>query len=375
MSTTNTFITPSTVAKMALARLRNNLVYPNLVHKDFSADFANQVGDTVTVRVPASFTAADFSTDISAQNITESSVSVVLNKFKDVSVIVTSKQFALSLVDFESQIVGPAIDALAQAVDLDIALTLFEGAGNTVSSTSATVSTLANIGDCAKALDNAQAPTSERYLVMTPYHKYRYGLVDNLAKAAYAGDTAMLRDNDLGRVFGMQTFMDQNTPKSTATTSGTAVGTMKVASSSDAGEIDITELSGATATLAVGDGFVYGGVLYRLTETATGSGSAVASRTVSPAFPASVAATTVVIVRNGTSLAFHKNAAAFVTRPLDIPMGAAKAYVASADGLSIRVVFDYNSTKKYDTISFDLLYGTKILRSTHAVRLVDGTLA
>ena len=56
-------------------------------------------------------------------------------------------------------------------------------------------------------------------------------------------------------------------------------------------------------------------------------------------------------------------------------MGAAKTAVASADGLSVRVVFDYNSTKKYDVISFDILYGVKVLRSTLAVRLVDGTLA
>ena len=96
---------------------------------------------------------------------------------------------------------------------------------------------------------------------------------------------------------------------------------------------------------------------------------------VSPAFPASVAATACHIVRNGSSLAFHKDAFAFVNRPLAIPQGAVKSAVASADGLSVRVIFDYDVDYKQDVISFDILYGVKELRTTLAVRLVDGTLA
>ena len=155
----------------------------------------------------------------------------------------------------------------------------------------------------------------------------------------------------------------------------TACVFLKVASSSDAGEVDITLLSTATATLKIGDGFVYDSKLYRFTEDVTGDTSAKASMAVSPAFPASIAATTVYIVRNGSSLAFHKDAVTFVNRPLVIPQGAAKAAVASANGLTVRVVFGYDMTYKRDTISFDILYGVKVLRSALAVRLVDGTLS
>ena len=376
----NTLITPQMVARAALARLRNNLVYVGLMHRDYSSDFANRVGDTVNVRVPATLTAAKFTTSITTQDTTESYVAVKLNKIADVSVVITAKEWALSLQDFEDQIVGPAADALAQMIDVDAASTIFGNAGSTVSCLSATISTLANIADISKYLDVNKTPNKDRNLVMSPYHKYRYGLVENLAKASYAGDNEMLRKADLGPVFGMQTFMDQNTPVSTAATSGTATGTIKVASSSDSGEVDLTEGSGATATLKIGDGFVYVdadgfGTLYRFTQDVTLSGSALASMTVSPAFPAGISATTCYIVRNGSSLAFHKDAAAFVTRPLEVPQGAAKAYVASADNFSIRVVFDYDPTYKRDTISFDVLYGVKMLRTTLAVRLVDGTLA
>ena len=371
----NTLITPTIVANEALAILRNNCVYKDLVNVDYSEEFANAVGDTVNVRVPATLTAYDFSTTITTQDTTESYVGVKLDKFKDVSPVITSKEWSLSIKDFAKQVIAPAMAAIGEAVDADIANAIFGGASNTVTRSAATPTTLGDFGSIAKALDIAKAPKGDRSIVMSPHHKYAYAMLDHLVKGSYAGDNDLLRKNELGPIFGMDSFMDQNTPTSTAATSGTAVGTMKVASSSDAGEVDITVLSAATATLKTGDGFVYDGKLYRFTEDVTGDTSAKASMAVSPTFPAGVSATTVYIVRNGSSLAFHKDAVTFVNRPLALPQGAAKAAVASADGLTVRVVFGYDMTYKRDTISFDILYGIKVLRAALAVRLVDGTLS
>lgn len=371
----NTLITPTIVAGAALDILRNRCVYKDLVHTDYSSEFVNAIGDTVNVRVPATLTAYDFSTSITTQNTTESYIPVKLDRFKDVSCVITSKEWSLSIKDFNAQIIQPAMAALGEAVDGDVANYIFGNAGNTVTRTALSPTNLANIADLGKALDIAKAAKQNRSLVFSPHHKYVYALTDNLSKAAYAGDNMALRDADLGRLYGFETFMDQNTPTSTATTSGTATGTITVASSSDSGEVDLTAGSAATATFAKGDGFVYNGVLYRFTEAVTLSSSAASSKTVSPSFPSGVSATACYVVRNGSSLAFHKDAVAFVNRPLAVPQGAAKAAVASADGLSVRVVFDYDSTHKYDIISFDILYGLKVLRSTLAARLVDGTLS
>lgn len=371
----NTLLTPTIVANEALAILQNNNVYSKLVHTDYSKEFVNAVGDTVNVRTPATLTAYEFSSSITTQDTTEASVPVKLNHFADVSVVLTAKDWTLKIKDFAQQIIAPAMVAISQKVDADIALALFSGAGTTVTESTSTITTLATLANVSKALDVAKAPNMDRNLVMSPYHKYRYGIIDNLAKGSYAGDVNMLRRNELGPVFGMATYMDQNTPTSTATTSGTSIGTMSIASSGTANEIDITLLSGATSTVVVGDGFVYDGILYRLTEIATGTTNEAPGITTSPVFPESVAATSVTIIRNGTSLAFNKDAIAFVNRPLAVPQGAARAAVAAADGLSVRVVFDYASSTKQDTISFDILYGIKMLRATLAVRLVDGTLS
>lgn len=54
---------------------------------------------------------------------------------------------------------------------------------------------------------------------------------------------------------------------------------------------------------------------------------------------------------------------ALVTRQLELPQGAAKAAIASADGLAVRVVFGYDQDTKKDKISFDIIYGIKELDS------------
>ena len=56
----NTIITPEIVAREALMVLRNNAVMANLVHRDYESEFVSAVGDTITVRKPAAFTAKEF---------------------------------------------------------------------------------------------------------------------------------------------------------------------------------------------------------------------------------------------------------------------------------------------------------------------------
>lgn len=367
----NTILTPTVIANEALAILKNQTVFADLVHTDYSSEFT-KVGDTITVRTPATLTAADFTGSASSQTLTEGSVTVKLDKFKDVSVDITSKESSLSLRDFSKQVIEPAMVALAQAVDVDIANHIFGAAGNAVAIASATPTTLADIASAAKALDIAKAPIPDRHLVLSPTHKYRYALTTNLSAVNYAGSNETLRDALLGKVYTLNTYMDQNVPASTAATSGTAVGTITVASSSDSGEVDLTDGSAATATFKIGDGFVYLGKLYRFTEDVTLVNSAKTSMKVSPAFPAGVSTPVAcAIVRGSNSVAFHRNGVALVTRQLDLPMGAARAAIANDGKLAVRVVYGYSQTTKTDTISFDILYGIATLRSTLLVRLAD----
>src|SRR3954453_22390489 len=56
----NDLITPSVIARLGLATLYNNFVLAGLVWRDFDPEFRAKVGDTITIRKPAVFTARNF---------------------------------------------------------------------------------------------------------------------------------------------------------------------------------------------------------------------------------------------------------------------------------------------------------------------------
>lgn len=365
----NTFLTPQIIAQEALAILRNQLIFAELVHTDYANEFV-KVGDTITVRKPAELIAKDFAGSISAQDLTEQGVTVKLDRFKDVSVSITSQQASLELRDFARQVIEPAMVAIAQKIDEDIANFIFEKASGSVLASSATINDLAHIAEVGKKLDVAKAPMQERHLVLSPEHKYRYALTEILTKVNFAGSNETLRESLLGKVYGMQTYMNQNLPEATGS-KGSAVEKFSVQSGTQSGKVKLTLMSGETANVKIGEGFVYEGTLYRFTADGSATSSAIANIAVEPAFPAGVSATSVRMVRLSSSVGFHKNAFAFVIRPLDLPMGAPRASVVNGEGLSVRVVYDYNQSSKTDTISFDVLYGIASLRPELAVAIQD----
>ena len=79
----NSFVTVKEIARQALPRLIENLVFPNLIYKDFKNDFVGKKGTTIQVRKPVKYTAADFSGNVSTQDMKEDSVTVKLDRIAD----------------------------------------------------------------------------------------------------------------------------------------------------------------------------------------------------------------------------------------------------------------------------------------------------
>ena len=113
----NTILTPDIIAREALMVLRNNAVMPKLVHRDYSSEFVAGVGDTITIRKPATFEAKEFTEEIEVQDATESGVSVKMDKHLDVSFSVTAKELSLEIEEFSKQFVVPAMQAFLDKVD------------------------------------------------------------------------------------------------------------------------------------------------------------------------------------------------------------------------------------------------------------------
>ena len=353
----NTLLTPQIIANEALMVLESQLTMANLVHRDYSEEFV-KVGDTITIRKPASFVAKNFVGQTHAQDITEGSTTVKMDRFRDVTVNVSARELALDIKDFSEQVVVPALSAIAQAVDADLLAVGIEKAAKTATVSNTPV--LTDIAGVGKALDMSKAPIQNRRLVMPAEIKYKYNTLDNFAKQCYAGDSQALRDAEVGRVYTCDTFSSENCPHSLAETAGT-VTAYKVTGTADKTTFTVSDGSPATGKIAKGDQLIVGGYIYTVTEDLT-LASGAGTLKVDQNIPVTIGtATSVKVISKAHALGFHRNGLALVTRQLELPMGAAKAYIASANGLAVRVVMGYDMKEKQDTVSFDIIYGIKEL--------------
>lgn len=206
----NTLITPSVIAREALANLYANAVAPQLVHRDFDSEFQGKRGDTITVRRPAQFTADEFAGTINVQNANEGSVTVTLDTLLDVSFEVTSRELTLEIDEFSSRFIVPAMEAIVQGLDTRIIAALSAAGLATVGVEGTTPTDPTILVDAAKVLNDNKVPMANRKALLST------GTAAELLKdplfhqADQRGDTIGLQEATVGRKFGFDTFQDQN---------------------------------------------------------------------------------------------------------------------------------------------------------------------
>lgn len=273
----NTFLTIDMIAKEALMILRKNAVMAGLVHRDYSKEYVAGVGDTITIRKPATFVVKDFveSTGITVQDATEEKQTVKMDKFYDVSFAVTSKDLTMNISDFSAQLLVPAMMAFRDKIDAEI-IKVAETATHTVTHAEGLIAP-ADVISARKLLNDGATPLSMRSLVVGTQAEADLLSSELFISADKVGDTEGLKEASLGRKFGFDTYVDQNVGKK--------------------------------------------------------------------------------------SLAFHKNALAFVTRPLALPQGNKESAIVNYDGFGLRVVKDYDINKKKDIISIDMVCGVALLNN------------
>lgn len=371
-----TFITPTIVAREAILALENQLVFGGLVHRAYSTEF-KKVGDTVLVRKPHEFsTVHDFASagTTTSQTIVESSVAVVMDKLNDITFPVTSKELSLDVKSFSEQCIAPAMRAHAQAIDEALAARFVDIAAHYPVSATPAVGDIAGVRT---QLNLNKVPFANRSVVLHPQTEQAYIVLDAFLHAEKRGDTRALKEASMGRVFGMDWYMDQNIPTHTATDCATNPATLGASATAGATVIKAIGATSTSATIPVGDVLKISGEAkdkgHVVTTAATLSGGS-ASVTIAPAIQTGGVASAATITWQEThkaNLALHKNAIALVTAPLEPPLGGARGEVATYKGISCRVVYDYTSNIKTNVISVDILFGIKTLDRELACRLCD----
>ncbi len=204
----HTLIKPTVIARRGLAVLYNQAVLAGLVSRDFDADFAGKVGDTINVRTPTTFVAKVFDRNngIELQDAIETSFPLELDTLLDVSFPVTAEDLSLNIVDFQEQFLVPAMEALIQDIDGRIAEGLVDAA-SAVADGSTTPSDAYR--DARAKLSRAKMPLTERYAVLSPEAVSDVTTDDLLVKANESGSTDALRDANIGRVFGIENYESQ----------------------------------------------------------------------------------------------------------------------------------------------------------------------
>ena len=367
----NTFVTIKEIARQALPRLIENMVFPNLIHRDFSEDF-HYLGDTVKVRRPTVLTAAEFDAEngVNYSDISETAVDVKLDTIATVDVAAEAVETALNIDDLNRVFIEPAAAALAEKINSD-GLSLYKDVPYFAGTAGTTPTGLDNLSAVRRVLNVNKVPFAGRVAVWDPEADAAFTTIPAIVNAEKSGTTSALREGAIGRVFGMDNYMSQGV-KQHATGITAATGVKLSAQAAQGAET--LNLSGTSLTgkLVKGDLLKIGDQTFVVTEdSATAASNAIAGVKVYPAVRTALAAnTTVTLVGSHTAnLAFHPMAFAFVTRPLINPDGEGVAsYVTSFNGVSLRVTKGYDQKYKRSTYSMDVLYGFKTVYPELAVR-------
>ncbi len=401
----NTLLTSTKILREALRILKNNLSFTNAVNKEYSKEFAvsgAKIGSTVNVRKPNRYTIRKGPT-LNAQDTQEESVAITLTDQIGVDVNFSSKELTLSLDDFSERILQPAMATIANEIDLN-GLAQYVNVFNQVGTPGTTPSTAADILAVGQRLDEMGAPRDQnRYLTVDP--AANAALVNGMAGFynPQADISRQFRKGQMGvNILGFKDVaMDQNINRHTVgnTTGSTPLVNGTIADGSTNVPSDGWALS-ITGVLKKGDVITFAGVyavnpqsrvstgsLMQFVVTADVDSDATGAATIpiSPAIIASgayqnvtnVPADNAVITVAGTAsteypinIGCHKDAFTLATADLLLPRGVDFAAREVYDGISMRIVRQYDINTDNFPCRIDVLYGWKTIYPELAVRLI-----
>ena len=364
---TNTFLTPSIIAKEALRQLSSTLVMGGLVYRGYDKEF-RKVGSSITIRKPPVFTVRDVVADkadagLVTQNITEEGVTLTVTEHKYIRFAVGSAEKAMSLEDLAVQVIRPAILPLAEYIDAFLA-GLYTGIPYHYGTAGTTPDSLDDLAGIGQVLADNKCPTDDIALVVNPACQAKLWPVMaamNVQKANAVNEA--LARAQMGLINNMNTYMDQNIQAHTA---GTLDAGALATGTAGASTIAIAA-GGNEGTFLKGDVFTITGSTQQFVVTASktaNSSGVIASVPIYPELPAGFSpsgAAVTLVATHKANLAFHRNAIAFATAALEAPEGGARGETLTMNNMTARVIYAWDNDALADTITIDMLFGGAVI--------------
>lgn len=388
----NSLLTPTQVTRKALMILHQKLNFIGRINRQYDNQYAvkgAKIGASLTVRLPNQYTVRTGAV-MSAQDTTEQSVVITMATQKGVDMEFSSADLTLSIDDYAERILEPAMSVLAASVEAD-ALSMYKDVYNQANNVGA-AATYAKMLAGRKILVDNLTPM-DKSVSLTLNTQDNVDLVDAMKGLFQPSQiiAEQTRDGSLGRSAGFEFF--ENTLL-TRHTSGTDTSAYTVSAANQTGA-SITIATGS-GTFKKGDIITFAGCNRVHPETKADTGSlqqfvvtadmAASPVLISPsivitggtqnvaASPTNGGAVTKVggnAQVYGISLGYHKDAFAFVTADLIMPKGVHFGAREVMDGLSLRIVSQYDIVNDKFPARTDILYGYKTIRPQLAVRFAN----
>jgi len=398
----NSILTIDMITRKALEILENNLVITRNVNRQYDDSFAVEgakIGSTLRIRLPDRALVTDGAA-LQVQDDNEQFTTLTVNNQKHIGVNFTSAELTMQLDDFAERVLKPRISQLASSIDADVANS-FLSIGNSVGTPGTTPSTSLVLLQAQQKLNENAAVMNPRYATVNP--AANAGLVEGMKGLFNPTDTIskQFKNGMMGTgVLGYDEINMSQSIKQFTTGSRGATGATLSASVSSQGATTIAITGGGNAgTVKIGDVFTVAdcfavnpqtrestGSLFQFVATAnvTLGSSGEGNITVAPiytsdnalatvnSFPASGKA--VVFVGAASSqyaqnLVYHKDAITFATADLLLPQGVDMAARAVHNGISLRVVRQYDINNDRMPCRIDVLYGYNTIRPQMACRI------
>jgi hypothetical protein len=389
----NTILTPTAVTREALRVLHQKLTFIGSINRQYDDQYARtgaKIGDTLKIRLPNQYVVTNGATLVT-QDTVETSTSLQIQTQKHVGMNFTSVDLTLSIDDFSSRFVEPAAAVLAAAMEAD-ALSMRTSVWNQVNNTGSAATLNRWLGARKKLNDNLTPESQRTSLLCT---QDTVDLVDSL-KTLFHDDATIseqYREGMMGHTVGFD-FME--TTHLINQQRGAASATYVVGTTSSVQGGTTISVATGTGAMNVGDVFTVGavdmvhpetkidmGTLQQFVVTAPYPGGA-GNVSCSPAqyttgaqqnisaFPTAAAPITFVGTIStpyGQSMVYHKDAFTFATADLVMPKGVDWGARETFDGISLRIVRQYDIVNDKFPIRMDVLYGYKALRPQMACRI------
>lgn len=396
----NSLLTIDMITRKSLEILENNLVLTRNVNRQYDDSFAVEgakIGSTLRIRLPDRALVTDGAA-LQVQDDNEQYTTLTVSSQKHIGVNFTSAELTMQLDDFAERVLKPRVSQLASSVDADVALA-YKGIYNSVGTPGTTPATSLVLLQANQKLNEFATPMSPRYATVNP--AANAGLVEGMKGLFNPTGTIsrQFKNGMMGEgILGLDEInMSQSISNHTNGNWGTSITVTSTVSTQGQSTLGIS-FTGSTKTWNEGDVFTIAGVyavnpqtrqstgsLQQFTVTAATSGSSTATLSISPAlYTSSNALATVdsfpqasaVVTMLGTAataypqnLVYHKDAISFATADLLLPQGVDMASRQVHNGISLRIVRQYDINNDRLPCRIDVLYGYAAIRPVTAVRM------